>query len=256
MSSGSVYQRVSQLHENPRLIEFSITLPGNVLLWLVAQLLLVSTRYQNLIPLMILVQLYPAGRIWIMTLGFGGLFLLNKLLQIDPFIPSWYLFNSILIVSSLYLFFRLARSFASMPRVVRNHPQLFLHLLLWCCIAITLFLPENYRDDPEWNLANNLTTCLVFFSFLIWRIGFMFYSGKRGSIKQTGFMDHLVYCLPSLGYSQVPYGKGTDYLLPKLAKSRLDLAQVQLAGVKLLVLATLWDGFLMLLDHFVIGLPD
>ncbi|MBF0180099.1 MAG: hypothetical protein HQM03_08755 [Magnetococcales bacterium] len=253
MTVRSLYHSIDQFHENPRLIEYTTTPPGNLLLWLAVQGLLLFTHYQFLVPLMILVQLLPRWRMWIMTLSLGGWFVFNKLTQLDPIVPFWYFFNILIIIGSLYLFYRLSLSFASLPRTVRTHPQLFLHALLWFCILILSLLPASYIDSPEWPIANNLTTCVIFFAFLIWRIGFMIYSGKRGSIKQTGFVDHLVYCLPFLGYSQVPYGKGLDYLLPKMAKERLELAKVQLAGVKLLVLATLWDLFLELLDVAVIG---
>ncbi|MBF0427652.1 MAG: hypothetical protein HQL94_01905 [Magnetococcales bacterium] len=93
-----------------------------------------------------------------------------------------------------------------------------------------------------------MTVCLVFFSFLIWRIGYMLYSGKRGSLKQSRFVEHLMYCLPFLGSSQVPYGKGLDYLLAKRANTRIDLAKAQLAGVKLLILSYLWEIAIELQD--------
>ncbi|MBF0270642.1 MAG: hypothetical protein HQL98_01015 [Magnetococcales bacterium] len=111
-----------------------------------------------------------------------------------------------------------------------------------------LFFPVDFRDDPSWIVATNLNAALVFFSFLVWRIGFLLYSGKRGSLKQNGFVDHLIYCLPYLGSSQVPYGKGLDYLYSKRATGRLDLARIQLAGIKLLILASIWDSALDLLD--------
>ncbi|MBF0160806.1 MAG: hypothetical protein HQL88_00825 [Magnetococcales bacterium] len=252
-TTPSLYQRVSQFHENTRILEFSTTWKGNVLLWMVVALILSIPRYLPLLPVMILAQIFPAHRLWIVGLGAGSLFLHTKLVGLEVTEPLWMAVDAGIIVGVLYLFFRVARAFSSLPRVVRNSPQMFLHLLLWSCILALVFLPSGFRDLPAWAVADNLSVCLVFFSFLIWRIGFMLYSGRRGSIKQSRFVDHLIYCLPYLGSTQVPYGKGLDYLLQKQADSRLDLAKSQLAGLKLLLLASLWHVVLYLLDTAFFG---
>ncbi|MEO5332541.1 MAG: hypothetical protein H7839_11000 [Magnetococcus sp. YQC-5] len=265
MMFKAFYHLVSQWHENPKYLQFSSTLKGNIILWLSVLLLLGFTQYLPLIPLMILTQLFPSRRLWIVGIGAGGLFLHKKFTQLAVSEWFWFAFDAGVILGFLYLFFLLAKSFSSLPRVVRNYPQIFLHIFLWCCILLTLLPPSDFRHNPSWAMAANLTICLVFFSFLIWRIGLMLYSGKRGSIKQTGFLDHLVYSLPYLGFTQVPYGKGLDYLLPKMAISRIDLAKSQLAGIKLLILAWIWQYTLDFMDaalfvthseHAMISLPD
>ncbi|MBF0627738.1 MAG: hypothetical protein HQL91_05895 [Magnetococcales bacterium] len=242
------YHKITQFHESTRLHEFSVSPAGNFSLWIIVSLVLYATEYLFLVPLMILTQRFPSHRAWIMAVGGGGLFLFKKLNQLNVVDPFWFMVDGVLIVGLLYSFFYIAKGFAKLPRMVRNHPQFFLHGLLWLWILIVLLFPANFRRDPSWELAANLTVCLVFFAFLIWRIGFLLYSGKRGTIKQNGFVDHLIYCLPYLGASQVPYGKGLDYFYSKRATERLDLAKVQLSGLKLLVLASLWEVALDLLD--------
>ncbi|MBF0190636.1 MAG: hypothetical protein HQL99_05735 [Magnetococcales bacterium] len=199
-------------------------------------------------PFMILTQLFPNQRAWIMVVGGGGLFLYTKLTQLNVDEMMWLTVDALLIVGMLYIFYHIAKTFSSLPKIVRNHPQIFLHILLWIWIIAILFFPVDFREDPSWIVASNLNVVLVFFSFLVWRIGFLLYAGKRGSLKQNGFVDHLIYCLPYMGSSQVPYGKGLDYLYSKRANGRLDLARIQLAGVKLLILASIWDSALDLLD--------
>ncbi|MBF0583881.1 MAG: hypothetical protein HQL80_06540 [Magnetococcales bacterium] len=207
-------------------------------------LILGETQYLPLLPLMILAQRFPAQRLWIAGLGGGGLFLYRKLLELEVTHLLWFVMDAGFIVGLLYLFFRVARSFTDLPPTVRKNPQIFLHVLLWGCILSLFMLPANFRDDPAWFIASRLTECLAFFAFLIWRIGLMLYAGKRGSIKKHGFVDHFIYVLPYLGSTQVPYGKGLDYLTQKQANSRLDLAKSQLAGLKLLILSYLWQWLL------------
>ncbi|MBF0461129.1 MAG: hypothetical protein HQL87_07020 [Magnetococcales bacterium] len=261
MTPRSLYQSVAQFHENPQLLAFSITPKGNLVLWATVLVVLGLTPYLSpvplpylpLFPLLILAQQFPARRIEMMGFGVGGLFLFHRLVQLHVTHLFWFVLDAALVVGMLYIFFTIAQSFARLPRLVRNNPQIFLHLLLWCGILVLAGLPAGFREDPSWVIASNLSVCCLFFAFLIWRIGFMLYSGKRGSIQKTGFVDHLIYCLPYLGSTQVPYGKGLDYLLPKLAESRLDLAKAQLAGVKLLLLAYLWRIILLVLDVAFFG---
>ncbi|MEO5348222.1 MAG: hypothetical protein H7836_01040 [Magnetococcus sp. YQC-3] len=250
----SLYQGIAQFHENQRLIEITTTLPGNLLLWLATSLLLNLAHQLILLPLMILSQLFPAQRLRILGVGLGALFLHRRLvneLHVTNFF--WIAVDTGILVGLLYLFYRLARSFASLPGVVRSNPQIFLHLLLWCCLLPMFLLPTNFRDNPAWVVATHLSVCMVFFTFLVWRIGFMLYSGKRGSIQKTGFWEHLIYALPYLGPTQVAYGKGLDYLTSKLATNRLDLAKSQLAGVKLLALAAIWTAVLKGMDLLFVG---
>nr|CAX83883.1 conserved uncharacterized protein [uncultured bacterium] len=248
MISRDFYQRFTQFHENERLQELSITPVGNISLWVLVILLLNATEYLFLAPVMLLTQLFPAKRLWIMAVGGGGLFLLKKLTQLQVFQSFWFAVDAALIIGLIYLFYRISLSFAKLPKIVKSNPQIALHLLLWLAIITIFFLPDDFRQNPAWLLTANLNICLVFFAFLIWRLGFMLYSGKRGSIKKTAFIDHLIYCLPYLGSSQVPFGKGLDYLTSKMAASRSELAKTQLAGLKLLLLALLWEQCLDLLD--------
>ncbi|GAB0056446.1 hypothetical protein SIID45300_00754 [Candidatus Magnetaquicoccaceae bacterium FCR-1] len=248
MISRDLYQKITQLHEDQRLWDFSVTLHGNITLWVLVVLLLSATEYLFLVPVMVVAQLFPAKRLWIMGIGGGGLFLLKKLNQLQVFQTFWFAFDAAIIIGLIYLLYRVSLSFSRLPKIVKSNPQVALHLLLWLAIIVIFYLPDDFRQNPAWVFTANLNVCLIFFSFLVWRLGFMLYSGKRGSIKKTNFLEHLTYCLPYLGSSQVPFGKGLEYLNSKMADGRLDLAKAQMAGLKLLVLAFIWDQSLDVLD--------
>lgn len=254
MTLHTIYHTISQFHENKQFIEFSATRMGNLLLWLAVLFFLYETPYLPLLPLMVLAHHFPARRFWVLGIGGGGLFLYRKLTELEVVDIFWFAVDSAIVVGLLYFLFRIAKHFVLLPPMARKYPQLFLHLLLWGCIASLFLLPAHFQEHPDWVVSSHMSECLAIFAFLIWRIGFMFYSGKRGTIKQTSFVHHLAYTLPYLGFSQVPYGKGSDYLLQKQANTQLDLAQSQLAGLKLLILSALWgwllDGMgLILFDH-------
>lgn len=233
------------------MVERSTTPTGNALLWAAVALLLTASgwhRFLPLVPLMILAQRFPARRMLIMSLGGTGWVLHRRLTDLGVKRSSELAAASLVVLVLLYLFFRLARSFAQLPRVVRRSPQIALHLLLWCVIALTMRIPGRFGVDPAWAPAPPVAVVLLV-AFSIWRIGFMVQSGKRGSIKETGFASHLFYCVPSFGGSHTPYGKGYDYLVAKQAESRDAIARSQLAGLKLLLLAWLWTAVLPVFEH-------
>ncbi len=68
-----------------------------------------------------------------------------------------------------------------------------------------------------------------------------------------GFVDHLFYFIPLFGGTNVPYGKGHDHLASKRTQTREQLAQTQLAGIKLLLLAWLWLGVMELMEIVIYG---
>jgi hypothetical protein len=240
ISVRTLHAAVSQFHENPRIIEFAGTRTGNVLLWATAALLLVpSDSLLPMVPVMILAQALPARRAWIMALGGIAWALRRQFAELGIHEARWAVVEGPLLVGALYLFYRVAGAFSRLPRVVRSYPQLSLHLLLWCAIALSVFVPR-WLGLAATAGPTAAGAAVLAFAYSIWRIGFLLYSGKRGSIRRGGFADHLVYLLPAFGGSHIPYGKGYEYLASKRADSPTDLRRSQLAGIKLLALAWLW----------------
>ncbi|MEO5378596.1 MAG: hypothetical protein H7832_12560 [Magnetococcus sp. DMHC-6] len=251
MTLRSIYQLVSQFHENSVVQEYVATPKGNIFFWLAIALLLSNTSYLVLLPFMILTQYFFAQRFWIMGLGGSGVFFYHKLMEMDVTDPLWFVVDIILVVVILYIFFKIAQSFSKLPRIVRSNPQIFLHLLFWLCIIPATFFPKAI--DPDWVLPADTIVWLIF-SFIIWRVGMMLYAGKRGKLQQTHFVEHLFYCLPGFGGTQVPYGKGSDYLNSKRANTPTDLIISQLAGMKLLLLVVFLKCFQEVTDIVVFGL--
>jgi hypothetical protein len=83
---------------------------------------------------------------------------------------------------------------------------------------------------------------LAFLTRLVWRLGYILKSGQRGKAAKTSFADHLFYVWPLWGGSNTPYGKGYDYLVRNQAQNARDFARAQLAGLKLVLLALVWQG--------------
>ncbi|WP_130470323.1 hypothetical protein [Candidatus Magnetaquicoccus inordinatus] len=249
LSAASTWQTLSQWHENQRLIDFVASTLGQILLWCCCLLLLYPTPYLPLLPLMILASRLPAQRIPILGIGGAVLFFWFRFAKLPTIDPLWIASDIAFIVGILWLFFQLARHYSALPKWLRNSPQIALHSLLWLCIAAIPFFPNGFRNNPDNPFFLHASLCVLLFSFLIWRIGMLLYAGKRGQLKTARFVDHLLYCLPYLGPTQVPYGKGLDYLQSKQAKQNSDLAKSQLAGVKLLLLALLWQALLPVLNR-------
>lgn len=134
----------------------------------------------------------------------------------------------------------------SLPPIIQRHPQLALHSILWCLLAI---LWCTSPDSGPWRVL--LVGIAMTFPLLIWRCGYLLLSGQRGRVAGTRFTDHQIY----LWGSQTPYGKGLDYLSRHEAKNEEELARSQLAGIKLLILALLWQGAMALMTGVVFAGP-
>lgn len=151
----------------------------------------------------------------------------------DTLINLTIIFEVLLII---YAVFRVAKGFRSCPGIFQRRPLVSLHSLLWPLLALSWALPL-WVDDPYLKFIVPFRWILP---FLIWRLSYLLLSGKRNSIKDSGFLDHLWYCLPGFGGTNVPYGKGFDYLSSKRADETEHIARVQLSGIKLLVLSIAW----------------
>ncbi len=253
------YRTFSQLHENQRLVAWARTPSGKWTVWAVAAMLLSPFPTARLvIPAAALVLWLPERRRTILSLGAtaAGCFALFDRLggaTSDASTASLAVAGAAAILFSLlFLCFLAARSFHRLPAFFGGRPQLWLHLVVWGGLAVFWLCPDAAGSVPAmvWTLvAGSLP-------FLVWRCGYMLQAGERGSAQDSRFRDHLYYLWPVYGGSNVPQGKGFDYLTQRQAGSAEAFARSQLAGVKLLVLAWLWKACGRLLATFVYGEPD
>jgi hypothetical protein len=146
----------------------------------------------------------------------------------------------------LYAVFRVARIHSSLPAFVRRHLLALWHASIWVAVLASSIATSIVG-------VNLLQPTMMAAKHLAWRVGFVFLSGRRGSIRRSGFVDHLFYCLPVWGGSSVPHGKGYDSLSRPRPRSEEEVAQAQLAGIKLLVLMVLWRAASGLMQAGVYG---
>jgi len=167
--------------------------------------------------------------------------------EISPDVISSFLVVAI-IFGFLWLCYRTALKFSSLPSFLRSNPQLCLHALFWLLLIV---LWNTSPDVGIWRIV--LVGLAIRLPFFLWRVGYMLMSAKRGKMAGTGFKDHLMYLWPSYGGSNTPYGKGLEYLSRNEAKDEEALARAQLAGIRLLLLAALWNVVMAILNGLVFG---
>jgi hypothetical protein len=237
----SAYRRISQLHENTRLIQFGATPAGRVLIWVAATGLLWHDFAVAAIvsPVIAMLLLFPDRRRAILAVGaliaYFSIAMGYGLSEPGPLIAGM---AATLSVS--YLFFRMSLKFDKLPPLFQRFPLLLAHwpMLFFAGVALSYRAIEGpLRVDPIHMAALSMMT------FLAWRWSYLLFSGRRGSVKGTRFADHLFYILPLFGGSNTPYGKGYDHLSQQKQTTGLDVSKAQLAGLKLLVLLHLWRWF-------------
>lgn len=167
--------------------------------------------------------------------------------EISPDVISSFLVAAV-IFGFLWLCYRTALKFSSLPSFLRSNPQLCLHALFWLLLIV---LWNTSPDVGIWRIV--LVGLAIRLPFFLWRVGYMLMSAKRGKMAGTGFKDHLMYLWPSYGGSNTPYGKGLEYLSRNEAKDEEALARAQLAGIRLLLLAALWNVVMAILNGLVFG---
>jgi len=153
-------------------------------------------------------------------------------------VPAELLGKAIVILAGfgiLWLLYRAALAYPTLPAGVRRRPQLTLHLAYWTVLVV---LWNTAPTGGFWRGV--LLGIAVVFPFLIWRCGYLLLAGQQGRMAGTRFTDHLLYLWPVYGGSQTPYGKGHGYLSRCEAQTDEQLARSQLAGIKLIVLSFLW----------------
>ncbi len=222
-----------QFHENPKIISLWLSLTGPLLRWLT-----------------------PSRRRLLLAMGAVGIALkrpvrelvkVHSWSEISPDVISSFLVAAI-IFGFLWLCYRTALKFSSLPSFLRSNPQLCLHALFWLLLIV---LWNTSPDAGIWRIV--LVGLAIRLPFFLWRVGYMLMSAKRGKMAGTGFKDHLMYLWPSYGGSNTPYGKGLEYLSRNEAKDEEALARAQLAGIRLLLLAALWNVVMAILNGLVFG---
>jgi len=144
-----------------------------------------------------------------------------------------------------------ARHFPALPAVVRARPQLTLHGLFWALVGLGWL----GWLGPGAGAGLVLAGLVLALPFLLWRLGYLLTSGQRGRMGGTRFSDHLLYLYPAYGGTNTPYGKGIDHLARHEARTDEALARSQLAGLKLLALAWIYDRLGVVIARLVHGEP-
>ena len=240
--AGTSTHPVWQWHEQPRLVALASTPLGKLLMWLAAVALIPDRERLIVAPLLALVLIRPGRRREILSLG--SLWVAVRLVGL-PWATGTTGGSVLGVVSILgltYLIYRIARGFQSLPALVRRHPLITLHLGFWVLLSLAWAVPVALKGGTPSGLLDVVRQFRIVLPLLVWRFAYVLLSGQRGSAKTSRFTDHLFYCLPVFGGTNVPFGKGHDYLSRCTADDQDAVARAQLAGLKLLGLAWIWKA--------------
>ena len=241
-----MFGRITQFHEDPRLIALAQRPLGRLSIWLAACLLLLpSAAFPLLAAALAVIMIWPGQRLLVLSCAAPLVALqmaVTELARADRAASQWELMldclpAAFLILAFIFLCYLAAKHFQALPGPIRRHPQVILHGLVWCIIALSWLSPPEAVDHTAWRLALPL---FGLFPFILWRCGYILLSGQRGTAKDSSFAQHLFYAMPLFGGTATPYGKGHDHLMRAWAKDPESLAKAQLAGLKLLILYWLW----------------
>ena len=161
-----------------------------------------------------------------------------------------FMIGLILTLAFSYCYFQIAKQYRNLPSIVQRFPLACAHFPALLLIGILWW--RRAGGEPL-ELAPWLVTALVVMPFLMWRWTYLLFSGRRGHLTGTRFVDHIFYILPSFGGSNVPFGKGHDYLSRCASGNRLENSRSQLAGLKLLILVILWRFVRRVIDSVAHG---
>ena len=261
MTPSGQLDLVRHLHKHDRVVALAGLPVGQVMVWLLAIGLLALSSPQFVVPiapLLAFVMLVPSRRNEVVSLG--AVYALYSVVAQRHALYSTPLDGGDLPVSLaamavtggfLYLCYRAARDFRRLPLPVQRNPQVCLHLLMWGALAGAWFLLPASGFVPA-----ALRLSIACSPFLVWRCGYLLFSGRRGRAAGSRFRDHFLYLCPIYGGDNVPHGKGHDYLSESAAKSAEDRVRSQLAGLKLLMLALMWLVTLRAMNAAVYGKSD
>ncbi len=211
---------LTQFHENPAAVAWWCRVFGRVLVWLTppARRRAILAAAALLVGIVTTLQTMAKHKgLPVPAQGFGAF-----LVVVAQFTLLW-------------LVYRAALGFSSLPGVLRRHPQLALHASYWMLLAVL------WLTTPAAGLWRAVLFGLaLLYPMLLWRCGYLLLAGQHGRMAGTGVADHVIYLWPAYGGSDTPYGKGLTYLAQSEAKTTDELARSQLAGIKLLLLAVVW----------------
>ena len=248
-----------QLHENERLIAWTATWPGQLAVFVLACALVLpldSPLVNTMLAALALVQLAPDQRRPILSLA--SLAVIYSLLARGwdwqatsdaPLIatPLPLVLGMVALVSATcFAVYQVALRFGRLPGFVRRRPQVWLHVVV---VAAMLGVPLSDEDE----VSRMLGLYVASLGYLVWRLGYLVQSGRRGKLAGSCFVDHFFYLLPAFGGTNVPYGKGNEYLSRNEVEEARGIAASQLAGLKLLVLVWLWTFAQVVLGIVVHG---
>lgn len=231
--------RLANWHEDAWLSRRLAQPAGQAVLLLAVALLVPASDRVAIVLAVALTMAVPARRVEV--LAAAGLWVLHQRLP-DAVTAAGPLAIAIGGASVLAMFavvFAVVRRFDRLPAVVRRSPVAVLHGVLLGALAICTWSALRGYGGAVWGAG--FAAMAVLIPFLLWRASYLVLSGRRGSARGTRAVDHVAWWFPLWGGTSTPYGKGYDYLREHRVDEPLALARCRAAGVKLLLLAVLWN---------------
>jgi len=249
------FRRLWRWHDEPALTAWVATPAGRAGVWLAALLLIPGPQRLPIALVLAPALVWPERRIDLLAVGALGVLLARLPSPTDPAGLALRGVTALVVLGMLLLAFQAARRFRELPAPVRRFPLAAVHVALVGTMVLTIVLRHVFHVERESPLAIVLVGIQAIVPFLLWRVSYLMLAGRRGTVAKDRFRDHLFYLLPLWGGTQTPYGKGHGYLMQRMATSSADLAASRLAGIKLLGLAWVWRGAVMLVDAAIHGDP-
>ena len=237
------------LHKHPRVLAAGQKRLGQVLIWLCAVALFLLHGITMLMPIaLLLVLLIPRYRHFIVALAAAGAvcehFIVRKGVTVASVLTNagaliMPMIQIIGVLSGLFVLFIVVGRFSSWPAFAKRFPVLSLHVTYWFGLMLMGPIPI-------------LGILIELGPWLLWRATYMIQFASRGQFRNTTFSDHLMYLWPVFG-GNLPFGKGFAYLSQHEAQDSKSFTQSQLSGIKLLLLAVVWQWVILLLENISSG---
>lgn len=239
-------------HERPWLVAHATTPVGRAAVALVVAALLPLQAAYVVVPALVLFTFFPRRRIEILAVA--ALVMLVRRLAPDVRAAGIVATSTtaLTVITLVYLVYLAAREFRRLPEPIQRTPVLWLHASLLGLLAFATAVPWLFGFPPRRGPWLVVSAAAALVPFLLWRASYIVQAGKRGSARSSRFIDHLFYAFPVWGGTAVPYGKGYDYLRQRQVDEPGAIAASQLAGLKLLLLAVVWQklgALLLVLVH-------